>query len=136
MIEITAKNLRAALKAAVDLKGEDYIYVNPDGRVASEEESISCSYYCGDGSGENYGEPSCIFGHALMSMGITTAQLDWAGGSFIGMMLETLESKGWITPVSFEVKAAAYAAQQAQDNGKTWGEALGAFDRELAANVL
>lgn len=129
----TWDNVIAAMRKAVETKGEDYVY--PMG---------GCTYSNPDGS------PSCIVGHVLAdvtpktydaihkeenSTGVGQFFFLVAGGSYTHR-----DSEGNETPVCGEIhaptptetellRAALDAAQQVQDGGEPWGEA---YDRFLA----
>ncbi|MCW2496365.1 hypothetical protein [Jatrophihabitans sp.] len=109
--------VRALLVRAVEEKGADYVYVNPDGAIAAGG-NVSCFNY----DPETF-EPSCIVGHVLHYMGVdlrTVGRHDTAQHSCYGR-------------VEGSARAALYAAQFVQDDGGTWGEALVAFDAAVSA---
>ena len=131
----TWDNVIAAMRKAVETKGEDYVY---------RKARPSYSYTTPDGT------PSCIVGHVLADVAPKTydaihkeenstgsSQLFSlvAGGSYTHR-----DSEGNETPVCGEIHAptptetellreALDAAQQVQDGGEPWGQA---YDRFLA----
>lgn len=63
------------------------------------------------------GECSCLVGHVLVRAGVSVDVLDGEEGPITGLVLEGIE----VTDTARWVLA---AAQEAQDIGETWGEAL------------
>lgn len=103
--KITGKQAIKALKKAVELKGEDYVY--PESKRGLEGE---CLY-------QAEGEPLCIVGVALDSLGV-----DLKGRTNLGVRLINTYWKGVkLTPKAQEIFA---KAQQIQDENGTWGDAL------------
>lgn len=106
---IGADEALAALEAVVAEGGEDYVY--PD---EEKDHDGMCRYVRKDGT------PSCIVGHVVTLLDPELLPL-----------LATKEgaaalSLGFPDKLHFTNQAAQVldAAQQEQDNGKTWGEAL------------
>jgi hypothetical protein len=125
MTTITARQFTEAMRAAVAERGEDWVYPAND-QVAYDtgwrDSSGLCQYTTLDG------EPGCIIGLALHKIdpSIVPAYGTWAGASLI--------LRGFGLPGS--VLIAAQVAQAAQDNGKSWGEALARYERELEERRL
>lgn len=119
-----AQEARELLQRAVDEKGADYVYVPEDGGLGK------CQYFHNEG-GERV--PGCIIGHVLAYKGVT---YDTLGGRFLNRMSVTyLASNGTVADLSdtpHSVLSALRAAQDTQDDGATWSEALAAFDKVLS----
>lgn len=110
------------LRAAVELKGEDYVYVNPDGEVASDDGSITDCFYVDNGSGE--AAPSCIVAHVFHAMGIPVLDMLKIEGSSVNSdVTEDLlrDNSIQVTPRATRL---LYSAQDLQDSGHTWGVAV------------
>lgn len=95
---------------------EDYVYVRP-----------SNAPYCVNFTDE--GQPSCVVGHVLAELGLTfeVAELLEIKGNIAIRSAAGKVNKcpdfGWaLTEAAVQVLA---AAQLVQDDGRTWGEALG-----------
>lgn len=117
---ITEADFTAAIEKAVDDKGADYIY-NPD--LTRE-----CTY-------TEDGEPSCIVGTALINLGFE-ANPDWdypiQRDGFLGdTAADTILPYFFDTPQN--VVTAARKAQRVQDEGGTWGAALGNYKQAVSA---
>lgn len=107
----------AALKAAVEKRGEDYVYVNADGVKAGTTE-LSCEYT--HHAGTDAATPGCIVGQVYFDL---TGELvpEYQNASTI--------SEFFTSPREVFTDAAAgllLVAQRRQDDGATWGEALAA----------
>lgn len=94
---------------------EDYVYerIGSVGGVGG-----MCAYFTPDG------KPSCIVGHALAIEGLTLDEVGGENTASVETLDEHLQATGrwWgLTPGAVEVLA---VAQQSQDTGETWGEAL------------
>lgn len=105
------EHVRGLLLRAIAEKGEDYVYPLANANSA-------CLYF------EDDGQPSCIVGHVLHYMGESHGP---EGAS----AYVAVRNFGW----SNAVREGLLKAQRAQDDGRTWGEALAEFDRavELAS---
>ena len=125
MEPLTAEKARELLARAVAEKGEDYVYEWQEGAY-----TYACMYFHGD-------QPGCIIGHLLAYQGVKPEDLGdyntWDVGTLAEQDLDvgTLAEQGLIDAPLPVVKALA-KAQLAQDDGATWGEALKAFDAEIA----
>lgn len=111
------------LKDAVDLKGEDYVYLHDNGTSIREAPAVSCVNKYRDGS------PACIVGHVLVALadgGYFTRDQIPDGGS-VALAAENL-------PVKFTEDALLVLgrAQSRQDTGRTWGEAYAAAQEAVA----
>lgn len=113
-VEITRESYRNALVNAVQLKGAEYVYPRHSVQ-AGESLAMSCRYV------EEDGQPGCIHGHALISLGYRGLP----EGKGIWAIL------GELNVSDYGLREAAEESQIAQDTGKTWGEALDEFDRVL-----
>ncbi|MGV9364498.1 hypothetical protein [Amycolatopsis sp. NPDC003731] len=111
MDTIDAAKAVELIELAVEQNGADYVDPNSDG-------PNGCFYVSG-------GECSCIVGTAYGLAGATVEQVlrmdDMYGGPIEYMPDDVLPID--TAPGAIAVFA---AAQEAQDNGKTWGEALAA----------
>jgi len=113
-----------ALRKARDLKGADYVYVDPDGVRAGphevDEDGAVCVYGWQDDDGEWV--PGCIVGHVLpVELLPSIADLD-ADAVVVARDFDPL---GW----DYNAGEIAWAAQLVQDDGATWGEAVEAAER-------
>lgn len=90
------------LRRAVEAKGPDYVYVEPEGDVAA------CLYV-------HDGQPSCIVGHVLNYCGLLGLAEENKAPSNIRALREHFDSAALVV---------LDAAQEIQDNGEPWGEAL------------
>jgi hypothetical protein len=108
-----------AIRAAVAQRGRDHLYTDQDGRAPVR--GSNCWY-----GHQKTGEAGCVIGLALNLLGITLEQLAEHEGTQAADLMLRLD-------VGTEVeRAAARRAQQVQDNGGTWGEALDAYDEVMA----
>lgn len=113
---VTMADAIEMLEQAVQERGEDYVY--PD---EWKYQGLLCQYVIGDGT------PGCIVGTALINNGvISETQADDLRNSpnnhsgIVSML-------GWLgikDRFDFRAINVLGEAQSAQDNGKTWGEAL------------
>lgn len=116
-ISITKPKALAALREAVAAKGADYVYPKPNN---------DCVY-------TYQGQPSCIVGHVLASVGVpleTIQEMDSAydiqNTDIVSAYHHTLLPAGVkIGPKALE---ALVRAQNAQDTRYSWGEALRAAE--------
>lgn len=109
------KSAQAALnllRAAVEVRGEDYVYAP----LALKEGGGVCRYVDNDGC------PSCIVGLALALAGADIEDLKELDNRWVGVL--SAEYLHEIAPISSEASDIFSAAQSAQDLGKTWGQAL------------
>ena len=113
-ISITKPQALRALREAVALKGADFTY---------EMVNRGCVYT------EN-GQPSCIVGHALASLGVPIETLElidnvdreYTDSDMVSAYEDVLKPNGIrIGPKALEVLR---EAQEQQDAGLTWGYAL------------
>jgi hypothetical protein len=106
MIVLTRWTVRQALADVITEKGDDYVYPNAGG---------TCFYRVGD-------QPSCVWGHVFDRLGVDPEFVGGFEGRAVRLPLESLG----IT--DGELKDAADAVQQAQDEGAEYGELLSYFD--------
>lgn len=113
-IEITAERALELLREVVAEYGEDYVYVNPQGQRAGDDDDngdqASCWYVHGD-------KPGCIAGHVYHRAGLSLETL------------KLMENNGASHPgfrqrVTGEGPTILSIAQDRQDKGETWGQAL------------
>lgn len=119
MTVITFDMALEALNAAVDEKGDDYVY---------QGEGTFCAYVASD-------EPSCIVGNALHRLGVsipTLAKMDKCaiGGAVITSrkVLEVLEDSGFT--LDDDAVILLSTAQTLQDDNVPWGVAVRAAREE------
>lgn len=110
---LTRDDALAALRAAVEAKGEDYTYVNRHGEPASPDVSCYYTHPTADGGWE----PGCIVGHVLVGWGVSLDDLRAHEGDGAGGVCTHLG-------IPIAVAQTLSLAQQEQDAGGTWGEAL------------
>jgi hypothetical protein len=109
-IELSAERAIELLREVVAEYGEDHVYTTQEGQRANEG---PCLYVHGD-------QPGCIAGHVYHRAGLTLDQLRAQEGS-------TARGLGFIDlGVSADVADLLSRAQDRQDKGYTWGEALAA----------
>lgn len=109
------------LKAVVDERGGGYVY--------DTEEHDGCRYADDDG------QPACLIGHVLSHLGVLDAiearhQAETIGAAPVkDVVYSAAAGRGIrITDFAFDVWA---AAQDVQDKGEPWGDALRAAHSEL-----
>jgi hypothetical protein len=113
MLEITYDMAVAALEAAVEEKGADYVY--PE----SEKVEDTCQYLNEDGS------PSCIVGNALMRLGVTRLPRHGTGSPSAYTLLVATDYGPEPVALADERTARLFEwAQHVQDDGTPWGEAV------------
>lgn len=118
---ITEEQFTQAMRDAVAERGEDWVYPqlpNDDSdRTDDWHEVGSCIYVHADGT------PACLIGLALSKIDPallpTRAEVEPACNFLVGVVPES-------------VRYAAQAAQNAQDCGEPWGEALRSYESRLA----
>lgn len=118
--QITKKQFTEAMKKAVKGAGVSHKYtkgtpVIPNNNAA---ENTNCLYAHKTNEGP---KPGCLIGTALFHCGVTVDEL----AKHEGMSAHSLLSQ--MTDLPHEVLFAARDAQQVQDAGKTWGEALATY---------
>lgn len=117
----------ALLERAAQEKGADHVYKRvPSGSDIHGEASM-CNY-------EHNGRPSCIVGHALHYAGVTIEQLRKMDSDLKVSSIDMLYAED-LLPIEMTDDAADLfkAAQDAQDEGMPWGEAVAA--RRKAAGL-
>lgn len=111
MIEITTESVVKGLDALVAQEGEDFIYRKNAG---------ACTYIKNDAG-------DCIVGRYLVAQGVPVERLKEADGTLSGVrapaLLRALKEEGVL---DYEERAVAIldVAQDLQDTGETWGEAV------------
>jgi len=119
MITLTNEQVTSLIEAAVVEKGENYIYERP---IGAED----CLYVHGE-------QPGCIVGHVLHAAGVRLAALWVREGMSARVLIEELKDQEVIS-MSGEAVVALRRAQQEQDYGGTWGEALQKFNQIMVAS--
>lgn len=85
------------------------------------------------------GQPSCLIGHAMALVGISKDDLTVTDEGFtmefnespLGPIITPLAESG-VLSLHTKAEAVWQAAQDAQDAGRTWGQALAAAEEVLA----
>lgn len=128
----TDEAFTAALKAALEERGADYVYPEDKKYVFSELGTPQCLYFDLD----EPEKPLCFIGLALSKLGVTAEDLRTMapavafGPEESGLSMGALgvmEKLGFSSKVSW----AARNAQVEQDMGRTWGEAFDVFKYEM-----
>lgn len=103
------------LQRAVAEKGDSYVYEKELGL-------FPCRYF------NNQGTPSCIVGHVFDYVGLLTVIDDSRNYSQVNGTIGGSGQRVMPEPIAEAFSDASFvalqAAQDAQDDGKTWGEAL------------
>lgn len=137
----TALHYRQLLAKAIGEKGEDFVYdapfkvkdPNAEGGVTPlctylEYEVVEPANEVEGGVAYRNptGRPSCIVGHALFYDGRDLVDLERAEGTGAMAIAHTGHQR---------VDYALAKAQGAQDDGRTWGASLLAYDNDCARNI-
>lgn len=120
-IDLSMESITAALTAAVAEKGEDFVY-QPQGATYGR---LTCAYV------HDEDQPGCIFGNALMRLGVDPEWLkgyDFGKGGYAMSIDKVLKDLG---VQDTDVLNRAKNAQCQQDDGKDWGTALAVFNRTI-----
>lgn len=121
MYHLSTEQAMAALEVVVAEAGEDYVYESPRHMQGGDE---SCFYVHRDPDGSD-ARPGCLVGTALHRLGVPLGELEKHEGTDAFTML-------WhITDLPDRARGAFSGAQEAQDTGETWGEALRQAKRVL-----
>ena len=117
MIEITKQSLIEGLEAIVAEYGADYVYPAKERRGRSEDRE--CFYV-------HEGQPDCIVGKFLHSVGVPLERLQEADDSADASAMTLLTELAWANVINADlgVRQALSVAQRWQDWGYTWGDAL------------
>lgn len=129
---ITRDDALSLLRNAVEDRGADYVY---PGTAETLGADVTCRYFADEGVGaddfgqtaENPNPPACIVGHALSQLGVTYADVmatrvvhgetNTASARLLLRALPGLD----VTP---EAEQLFVSAQDSQDGGYTWGDAV------------
>lgn len=115
METLTVDRTLQLLREAVAEKGPDFVYKDLSGTPA--DSFAECRYVHGD-------EPGCLVGNVLFRHGIPLVRMqDFEGegaGRVVRELVDTYESPA---------PSVLVAAQETQDSGGTWGEALDNAER-------
>lgn len=130
MSEITWQSYLQAMREVVEDMGADYVYpTNAPGYMThydNEPAEGVCRYRAEDGT------PACIHGRVLDKLGVEYSPRWEDTGIY-----HVLNSLGLdFNADNAALSDAAVEAQIKQDGGRTWGEALDAFENELARHGL
>lgn len=115
---ITEPEFTQAMRDAVAERGEDWVY--PKGEEAWEGPDGQCRYFLDDG------QPACLIGTALCKLGVPGVRPGHEG-AYAGLVLHDIYGE-----LPRGIPRAASLAQEVQDEGQPWGEALKAYLRALA----
>lgn len=124
MALITAAEMLEALRQAVALKGENYVYEYPT--YEGGEPTAECVYI-----DPSTGGPSCVVAYALdvLRPDIWKASPVVQGNRTANEFTDYREN---VLEVTVEAATVARAAQRVQDNEKPWSEALRAAEETYA----
>lgn len=124
MIDLTLEKVTVLLHEAVQERGSDYVYRNPDG-------SSDCLYVHGNPDGP--AAPGCIVGWVLHKAGISLEVLEQHEHKPARTVVECLPYDNGI-PLRSEdgVTTLLRTVQQWQDRGEPWGSAV---SKGIAAQV-
>jgi hypothetical protein len=118
---ITIEQVHEAMKKAVQEKGEDYTYVQYGGE---------CYYRHPDTK-----EKSCLIGHVLVEVGVESTLIDALERFSIGAILSEARPPFALPLREVFDKRTIYAmnvAQESQDQGSPWGDALADFEAAMS----
>lgn len=129
MRQITVTEFTAAMEAAVEERGREYVYP-PQAHEGEADDYHSnegdCMYTKPDGT------PACLIGVALALLGIThetVEELEYGNAIGAGTLIERMRAFG--IEVAPEVIYPAELAQCHQDRGGSWGGSLDRFKGEF-----
>lgn len=119
MEQITARRALELITDVVDRAGEDFVYEQKDmtdvrGAFEYGAPPKGCRYV------EFVDQPSCLVGHVLHRAGVDAATLNRL--DMLGVSASALADYGIQADVG--AQRILGVAQQVQDSGKPWGEAL------------
>lgn len=128
MTTLTKNAVTETLKSLLAEKGEDYIYPGA-GR--------NCTYSEGDGA------PSCIVGHVVAALDpeafkqiVEVERYEGESWSAAQMFSEGFGEAGATVATDSAVLATALQlAQEVQDSGASWGDAVKAYNEAIKGNV-
>jgi hypothetical protein len=109
MKNITMEEVEWALRDVVAEYGEEYIYVPPKDGL--------CRYLDKDPAGI---KPACLVGHVLVRLGALVSELACQEGR----SADALDYGRMGLSLSSEAINVLYMAQEVQDEGRPWGDAL------------
>lgn len=113
MIEITRDIAKAALEAAMDEKGKDFVYKKPEGVKTPFD---ACLYVHGN-------EPGCIVGHVLYALGVPLERMAAHESDTAMTLLKALHDEGLVRRTA-AADLMLHDAQVEQDSGKSWGNSV------------
>jgi hypothetical protein len=128
------------LRLAVADKGEDYVvpvyhvdtqeeYQREEGEPSGRHPNSSCrNFVPKQGVPQREWPASCMIGHCLSYLGFTGEDMEYEGRALNAVSVGSLYRLPDLE-LSSEAEAIWLAAQQVQDQGKTWGKALAAAER-------
>lgn len=123
---ITRENFRAALQKAVEDRGEGWVYPdNAEWRAPNHiGETYACLYVKADGL------PACLIGYAVHAID-PEGFAHKMGGREKPLIVRADQFLHLFGVKDEGLMGAAMDAQDAQDQGYSWGEAVAKFDRTM-----
>ena len=135
MIQLTLPNILAFADEAVAEKGSDYVYVNHNGEVAGKDSWVDCSNWHFDDELQKR-VPGCIVGNILNRAGVSLDDMPQDDGShdLLSRLLncDVIEIDD---EREREVRTFLGRAQELQDNGTPWGEAVEKAKEHIAYRI-
>lgn len=105
----------------------DFVYEQITKENESGYKSRSCLYV-------HDGKPSCLIGHAAIEAGIIDLSIEFTGNNLLEAC-ELVQNLGIVDQLSHAEIKWLNAAQNAQDTGQTWAEAIKSADEARAEYV-
>lgn len=122
MAKFTLDQITEALEAVVRARGEDYMYQQDFSNGSS-----SCKYIARSISRGRV-IPACIVGATMSYLGVSDSTLRRWDNTPTGSSVIDIET----TLIPEDAKLALQKAQEVQDRGNTWGNALQAYKTRVA----
>lgn len=115
MRHATDAEVQAAVEAAIQEKGADYVYVKPND-VFTDPDKGDCLYVHND-------QPGCIVGNVMHRLGVPLETLRRHEGSNAWTLIDSLALEG-VLDISEWSRAMLDSTQCSQDRSKRWAEAV------------
>lgn len=119
-IHIDAARVRELFAAALADRGEGYVYQRP-------AQGDACLYWHNPSSETQppgvAGQPGCLVGYVLHAAGVPGTTLAANEGQDSSTVCDRLRAAGVVT-VTYRAKSLLSDAQERQDDGAPWGEAV------------
>ncbi|KPC89903.1 hypothetical protein ADL27_38470 [Streptomyces sp. NRRL F-6602] len=119
-IKVTADEVMSTLRAVV-AERPDYVYARPE----ADNRAAACLYVHHD---DGTAKPGCLVGTVLHRLGVPLVELEKVEGEGAVSAVSTVATLEWHDAPS----SALQAAQEVQDDGGTWAEALAAAEEMFA----